>query len=492
MDEQTAQREDARTTSGPAAAPRAGTVPLVVDMDGALIASDIVAESLIALMDRSPLQLLHLASWLLTGQAQFKSRLAQVAAPEIASLPYRRPVLDLLEQERSKGRQLVLVSGAGETLVRRVAEHVGLFDRTLGSSQQMNLTGETKAKELTELFGARGFDYVGSGWDDAPAWRQARKAIMVDPGPLLRRRIAAWTPVERVIVRRESRLRRWLEEMRWRHWLKNALVFVPLVAAHRLYEVRALTEAVLAFVAFCLCASSIYLFNDLADLPGDRAHPVKRLRPLASGRVAIRDTVLLQIALLACALAIGSALPVGLFGAMAVYYALQVAYCLQLKRLTYLDALVLSTGYCLRIVGGAAAARTPISPWLLAAALLFFFGLALLKRYAEFVALQLHFGRPTEVRGYAPGEDNSIFQAGTASGYLAVVVLGMYGYLLKDEGLHLLPVVALCALLLAWTMHVWRMARLGQITGDPVAFVYHDRASQVLAAATLAVLLFSG
>ena len=478
--------------AAPGTAPGAGMVPLVVELDGTLIGSDLVTESVIVLLHKSPLQFLRLPLWLAAGRAQFKSRLARVASPGIATLPYRRAVLELLQVERSKGRQLILATEANEELARSVAKHVGLFDGTLASDEQVNLTSETMARRLTEMFGAQGYDYAGSGWDGVPVWRQARKAILVEPGPLLRRRVAARTRIERIIRGRGKRLESWLEEVRWQHWFKNVLVFVPLIAAHRIHDFEMLLRPVLAFAAFCLCASSIYLFNDIVDLPSDRVHPVKKLRPLASGRVSIRGCLVLQVSLFACALAMGSALPAGFVGAIGIYFVLQVAYSLQLKHVAYLDALVLATGYCLRIVAGAAAAQTVISPWLLAVAQLFFFGLALLKRYAERVALHLHFGRQSSARGHTLGEDSAIFQVGTASAYLAVLVLALYGYLLEEEGLRFLSVVALGVLLLVWTMHVWRMARLGRITGDPVMFVYRDRTSQVLAVATLVVVLLSG
>lgn len=488
------QRADAQpgATSAPGTAPGDRNVPLAVDLDDTLISSDVMAESVILLMQKSPIQVLRLPLWLAGGRAQLKSRLARIASPDVETLPYRRAVLELLQEEKGKGRELVLATGANEAFARRVAQHVGIFDRTIASDEHVNLTRETKAKRLIEMFGARGFDYAGNGWDDLPVWRQARKAILIEPGPLLRRRVAAATPVERVIRRGGNRFGNWLEEMRCQHWFKNVLVFVPVIAAHQLYGFEGLVRLALAFAAFCLCASSIYLLNDLVDLPSDRAHPVKRLRPLASGRVSIRGSLLLQVSLLACALAMGRALPPGFLGAMEIYFVLQVAYSLQLKHLAYLDALVLATGYSLRIVAGAAAAQMLISPWLLAVAQLFFFGLALLKRYAELVALHVHFGRRTIVRGYAPGEDNAILQVGTAGAYLAVLVLALYGYLLEKKGLHFLSVVVLCVILLAWTMHVWRMARLGRITGDPVAFVYRDHTSQVLAGATLLVVLIVG
>jgi len=483
---------DTEPMAVPGNAASVGTVPLAVDLDGTLIGSDAMAESLIVLMHKSPLQLLRLPLWLAGGRAQFKSRLARIASPAVATLPYRRPVLELLQEERSKGRELVLATGTNEALASKVAQHVGLFDRTIASDEQVNLTGETKAQRLTEMFGVRGFDYVGNGWDDVPVWSQARKAILVEPGPLLRRRVAASTQIEHIVRGRGNHLESWLEEMRWQHWFKNVLLFVPLIAAHHLYDFEALVQPALAFAAFCLCASSIYLFNDLADLPSDRSHPVKKLRPLASGRVSIRGGVLLQAFLLVCALALGSILPAGFLATIGIYFVLQVAYSLQLKHVAYLDALVLATGYSLRIVAGAAAAETVISPWPLAVAQLFFFGLALLKRYAELVAMHMHFGQQTNVRGYALGQNSAIYQVGTASGYLAVLVLALYGYLLEEEGLHFVAVVALCVFLLVWTMHVWRMARLGRITGDPVVFVCRDRTSQLLAVVTVAAVLFSG
>lgn len=278
-----------------------------------------------------------------------------------------------------------------------------------------------------------------------------------------------------------------------RHWLKNVLVFLPLVAAHRLYEAHLLLQGVGAFVAFSLCASSIYLFNDLRDVAADRAHPHNRSRPLACGRITESGTLLAAAVLLLAALASGYWFGPAFLGVIALYYVTMVIYSLGAKAIPILDVLILACGYALRVVAGAVATRLAWSPWLMAFCVFLFFSLALIKRYAELAGLHPASGEEPHVRGYLRQDGVLLVAQGLAAGYLSVLVLALYTNtrLIQapsgEYGLFWL----ICLLLLYWISHMWLMAHRGQIQGDPVAYALKDSVSRVIVALTVIVTLLA-
>src|SRR5271165_2936665 len=191
-----------------------------------------------------------------------------------------------------------------------------------------------------------------------------------------------------------------LESMRPYQWLKNVLVFIPVGATHRFDESEFVRAAACAFVAFSLCASGIYLFNDVRDAPADRLHPHKYRRPIASGRLPRSIALGLFPVLLAGGLA--ACIPLGPFaaGILASYVALMIAYSLKLKRIVLLDALILAAGYGFRVVVGAVAVDVRPSPALLGFCMFFFFSLTLVKRYTELMLLRARDGPAAHARAY--------------------------------------------------------------------------------------------
>lgn len=172
----------------------------------------------------------------------------------------------------------------------------------------------------------------------------------------------------------------YLQAMRLHQWLKNLLVLVPLALAHRFDQSALLFQALLAFLAFGLCASGVYLLNDLLDLPANRAHPTKGSR----------------------------------------------AYSLRLKRIVLLDVFILAALYTLRMIAGAAATGIPLSFWLLAFSMFFFLSLALVKRYAELLLLEQEQQDGAAGRGYRLVDLETLSQLSITSDYLAVLVLSLY------------------------------------------------------------------
>ena len=272
------------------------SLPLVVDLNGALVSTDVTIESCFIFAKKNPLQLFRLPLWLAHGPARFKQHLAQEAMVDIHTLPYRRELLAYLSAEKQRGRKLVLATGADEAVARQVTQETGLFDAAFASDGITNLTGERKRDRLVKEFGFKGFDFAGkSSSGNQSVSQAARKTILVSPTAGLRgvTTLESESEFERVFQSEPTGYRAYMHALRPHHWFKSALVFLPLIAAHQLYNVAMLAHALLAFAAFCLCASSIYLLNDLVDLDEDRRHPHKKNRMLASGQLPVTHAVIM-------------------------------------------------------------------------------------------------------------------------------------------------------------------------------------------------------
>jgi 4-hydroxybenzoate polyprenyltransferase len=453
-------------------------VPLIVDLDGALLRTDSLIESIFALARTKPLSLFKLPLWCTKGAAGFKHRLAAAVLPDVHSLPRRSDVLDFLRDQKSSGRRLILATGADEKLAREIGQDVGLFEDILASDGQTNLSGAAKRDRLVEKFGPRGFDYVGNSTKDYFVWSAARRALLVLPSAHLARKVARVTPLERTFAESEARWLDYLHALRPLHWVKNLLVFMPLALAHRLFDIELIRQASLAFIAFSLCASGQYLLNDLLDLSADRRHPHKKERRLASGRVRLVHALMLMPLLLSGAFAIAWHVSPRLAEVLAVYLLLMIAYSLTLKNIVLVDAFVLACGYALRVAAGAVAVNIKLSAWLLTFCVFLFFSLALVKRYSELIAMGPGRGS-IHARGYLGIDEVILVAQGIASGYLAVLVLALYT---NTEISHRLYARhdffwGICLLLMYWVSYLWLMANRGRIHDDPVIFALSDRMS---------------
>jgi hypothetical protein len=317
-------------------------IPLCVDLDGTLTPIDTLEESLLSLAKAAPLALILLVFWLLrSGKAAMKREVAARAKYDVSLVPFNQSFLEWLTHEHACGRRLVLATAADSSIANDMAARVGLFDLVLSSDGTTNLSAGAKQRALVSQFGERGFDYAGNARVDEKIWRSARRAIVVgSPAQVKRAREVA--NVEHVFPKVTGNRFVWLKALRLHQWAKNLLIFLPALLAHSLLEPKIASEAAIAFVSFSLCASSIYLINDLLDLPADRHHPRKRRRPFAAGLLSARSGVLVSFGLLA--VAIGLALFVGYRFALVLagYYALTWAYSLRLKRAAIVDVMTLA------------------------------------------------------------------------------------------------------------------------------------------------------
>lgn len=462
--------------------------PLVVDLDGTLLRTNTLVESLLVLARTHLASLLLLPAWLAKGRAHLKARVAERAVPEVATLPVHRELVEFLREQKRSGRRLILATGADIKVARAVADGLGLFDEVIASEGALNLTAERKRDRLLAQFGEGGFDYIGNATADLPVWAAARRGLVVSPSPRMPEAARGVTQVERVFALDRPGLRGWANAMRTQHWLKNLLLLLPLVAAHQLFQGPLLLRGVTGALCFCLAASGVYLLNDLLDLGADRRHPHKRQRLLASGQLPVGHALVLVpcLWLAAAVLAIGLAPPFML--ALAVYVVLMLAYSLRLKDIAIVDAFALASGYTLRILAGGLATGIDVSRWLLVCSAALFFGLALLKRYAELVTLRPGLGPGGRVRGYRSTDAALIVGLGAAASCVAVTLLALYP-VAEPSSHRSWPVWLISGLLLFWTGHMWLMAQRGQIHDDPVAFALRNPISRVFGVLVAAALL---
>jgi 4-hydroxybenzoate polyprenyltransferase len=449
-------------------------------LDGTLIHSDLLLETFLLLIKRNPFYLFCLPFWLLRGKAALKAEIAKRVQLNPDALPYHATFLEWLESEKQAGRPVWLCTASNYRLADAVAAHLQLFTGVFASSDTLNLSGRNKAHQLVRQFGAQQFDYCGNHRVDLAIWQVSRNAIVVNGSDNLQAQAADVSKVAAVFPKNAPHpAKSMLKAMRLHQWAKNVLVFVPLAAAHKLGDLLALEHAVLAFLAFGFCASSVYLLNDMLDLEVDRQHPRKRYRPFAAGDVSLLLGFALVPLLLLLTVWLSASLPCNFWLVLAAYYALTVAYSFGLKRLVLIDTITLAGLYTVRIVAGAMAIAVPLSFWLLLFSIFIFFSLALVKRYAELDAMQRKGKLKAVGRGYHVEDLPILHSLGTASGNLCVLVLALYINSPLVESLYRRPQIIwlLCVLLLYWISRVWLKAHRGEMHDDPVVFALKDKTS---------------
>lgn len=462
-------------------APTERTTPLCVDLDGTLIKTDLLMEGVVLLLKKNIFYVFLLAVWLSRGKAYLKQQVCRRVKFDVAALPYNQSLLNLLRVTRRSGRQILLVTAADRGIAEEVAAHLKLFCGVIASDGTTNLCGTRKLRALKERFADSGFDYAANASVDLAIWREADRAIVVNASPGTRRRAGRVSTVEAVIEDRPALPRSVRKALRPHQWVKNLLLFVPLVTSHQVANLSLLGQAALAFIAFCLCASSVYVLNDLLDIQADRRHPEKRARPFAAGNLSVGAGLALAVALLAASAGISLLLPVLFQLTLALYYGTTLAYSLYLKRKLYIDVHVLAGLYTIRVLAGGTAVGVMCSAWLLAFSMFLFLSLALVKRYSELRRVGRR-KRATRGRGYRASDRQIIANLGTGSGLICALVLALYINSPQVGLLYSTPdaLWLLCPLVMYWVGRIWLIAHRGRMDSDPVVFAIKDKMSYVV------------
>lgn len=466
------------------------SVPLCVDLDGTLIRSDLLHESLLALLRRNPFYALLLPLWVMRGRAYLKRQIAHRVRINPASLPFNEEFVQFLSEEKKIGRRLILTTASDILLAREIAGFLGLFDDVLGSDGKINLKGEAKRDAIQEMMGGGGYDYAGDSLNDMPVWEAARNGVVVRPSRSLLARVQSATVLHRVFDEKPPLAPLLLAALRPYRWVKNLLIFLPFVASLEIARSGLPVSALLAFIAFSLCASGVYVLNDLLDLTEDRAHPARRLRPFASGELQLIWAPVLMAALLGGSAAITLFLPEPFQGAILLYFSLATAYSAYFKKILLVDIFFLAGIYMIRVLAGHAVGGFTISPWMISFSIFLLFSLALLRRHGELHFLRERLRMTPQGDNYQTHDVEPLAGIGIASGLLSTLVIALYAGSPAAAALYERPqaLYFVCAAILYWISRLWIIASRGRIEGDPLVFAVKDQASWFAAAFAAAMI----
>jgi 4-hydroxybenzoate polyprenyltransferase/phosphoserine phosphatase len=467
------------------------SIPICVDLDGTLVKIDTLHQALFLLLRRKPASILQLPGWILKGKAHLKDQVMQRVELDARVLPYNTKLLSWLRKEYAAGRKLILATASNYRTANAVAEHLGIFDGILASNETTNLRHNQKLAAIRERFST--FGYAGNDNADFPIWDAAKIVILANPNTAAKKGYAI--RADHIFLDQRTKGGMFIKAIRCQQWLKNLLIFSPILLAHRFTDLGNLIHAGIAFVSFSLAASSIYILNDLFDLSADQHHPRKCRRPFASGDLPIVIGALTAPLLVLASLALCLLLPFPFFIVLLIYFAITTAYSWRIKQMPVADVLTLAVLYSVRIVAGAVATGTVVSSWFIQFAIFLFLSLALVKRTSELKEIQDSDSedKSARERGYSVSDLPLLLGFGTASGYIAVFVFTMYLGSDKVAELYTYPSLLwiFCPLLLYWITRVWHLAWHGEMEDDPLAFAAHDSQTFVVGAIGIATLLYA-
>lgn len=457
-------------------------VPLFVDLDGTLIKTDLLVESALLLLKKSPLSLFAMIVWLFRGgKAGLKAEIARRVELDASLLPMQADFVDFLRNEAASGRVLYLATASDRLLAEPVARRLGIFIDLLASSPGNNLKGQRKLDAILTMTSEGPFDYAGNAHADMPVWAVARRTLVVNPDTGVVAAARARFNVQHVFEDRPKTLRTWFRAIRVYQWFKNLLLFVPLLTAHA-FTGTALMTVALSFTAFSCVASGTYLLNDLLDLDSDRLHPRKSKRPFAAGDISPALGLLAMLALLVMGLTIAATLSMSFFLSTLAYLILTLSYSLYFKKYVLLDVLLLAGLYTVRIIAGTLAIEVSISSWLLAFSIFVFLNLALVKRCSELKAMESQARTSTCGRDYRISDLSILSSMGIAAGYISVLVLALYvdNPVVRNSYSNPRLLWLLCPFMMYWVSRLWIKTSRGEMNDDPLLYSLRDRASWII------------
>ncbi|MCX6155547.1 MAG: UbiA family prenyltransferase [Candidatus Kapabacteria bacterium] len=466
--------------------------PLCVDLDGTIISSDCLFESLLILLKSNIFYIVPIIYWLIHGRASLKSEIAKRISFNPTLLPYRKDLIDYIRFEKEIGRKIILATASNELIARSIASHLGIFDQVIASNN-INLKGEAKRDALNKEFGEFAYDYIGDSKSDTHIWNSCSAAIVINPDKLnLSENIK--NKITRSFSYQTNFFKDLIYELRIYQWVKNFLLVLPLILAHKFADIPSFINIIIAFLCFGLMASSIYLTNDMVDIESDRSHPNKRNRPLASGKLSILIGIILSPVLTLLSFTISYLiLPRHFFLILVLYFVITTAYSFKLKRVVIIDIITLSILFTIRIVAGAFAVNVIISPWMLAFSMFFFLSLAIVKRFIELNLIIKSNQTEIKGRGYRAEDIAFIRSLGATSAYISVLVFAFYLNSREVVQLYKHPDLLwlILPLFLYWITRILFLAHRDEIHDDPIIFAVKDKTSYGIALAMLIIIFLS-
>ncbi len=462
-----------------------GKVPLVIDLAGALLKTDVMHEGFMQLVRRQPGALSGLRHWLTGGREAFGRFVAARAKLDVERLPVREDLVAWAAREHAAGRQVILAA-VDRRVAEKVAARLGFVDDIIAVDGGGS-AGRANADLMGERF-PKGFIYAGHSAADLDAWRRASDIVVVDASPNVEREARAIRAPLAVFPRRPITFTTVRRALRLHQWAKNLLVFVPLLLGGKFHDPSAWGQALLGFLSLGLLASSTYLVNDLWDLDDDRRHWSKRGRPLAAGLVSIPGALLIAGIGLVSSFALIAWCGLAAAAMLGLYLVLAMAYSLRLKREPIVDALAIASLFTMRLGLGVAVTQVRFSPWLFVFSMFVFLSLSLAKRCTEITRMVEHGEARAFGRGYKPSDEPLVLAMGVAAMFGATLIMIIYlisdafpaGFYSHPSFLWIFPVV-----LFLWLGRVWLLCHRGVLQDDPVVFALKDRISLGYAALTM-------
>jgi 4-hydroxybenzoate polyprenyltransferase/phosphoserine phosphatase len=457
-------------------------IPLVVDVDGTLINTDLLQEAAIILFKKNPAYIFKAAVWLLKGRAYLKNKIFELVQLQYESLPYNKDVINFIEKEFSAGRKIVLATASPLSAAVEISKVYPVFSEVYGTSGNINLKGKNKLQLLLEKFGQGNFDYIGDSRADVNIFARCRYAYLVNPAMGVEREVKKMPGFKNILSNTKATVKDYIKAIRAYQWIKNLLIFVPLVTSHSLHLFNLVTLSFFAFIAFNLTASAGYLLNDILDINADRKHPRKQFRPLASGKIPVINALLLAIVFLAGGIIIAARLNLIFLTILLLYFGLSFSYSLFFKKAVLYDVFILALLYSIRVFAGGAVIDIILSFWLIAFSTFIFLSLAFVKRYSELMQIEGTPDLQSRGRGYVLQDLNLLQVMGIVSGFLSAVVFSLYINSPEVTELYSKPKIlwAISFLFLFWISRIWLFTTRGKMTDDPIIFAIKDVTSYVV------------
>ena len=469
-------------------------VVLTVDLDGTLVRTDLLWESLWNRLSHNALILFpFIFALIFSGRAAAKAYLARSSSVQPAWLPYNEDVLAFCRSWADAGGKVYLATASNERFATAIADHLGFFSGVFASSDTVNLKGQAKADLLAAEFAKNGYGYIGDSAADFAVWQGSKFVIAVTSSLKFERRVTAVHEDAIVISAEKTKPTSYLKALRPHQWIKNILVFIPLVVAHQ-FTADNLTNSLLAFFALSMTASSAYVVNDLFDLSNDRAHPRKRFRPFAACLIPLSHSAFMLPILWGAGVVTALQIGPGFAAILLLYFILTISYSTFIKRLLLLDVFTLAGLYTIRLIAGGLATSIVLSEWLVVFSGLFFLSLSSIKRQADLEDLNSRDLAAIKGRAYNVDDTPLIASMAMAAGFASVLVMALY---LNSDAVQLLytqPAVlwGICIVLLYWISRLVILTKRGQMDDDPIVFSIRDRTSYCCFAIILALALGAG
>ena len=453
---------------------------LCVDLDHTLVNTNTFIESLLLFIKQMPRLIFLLPIWALKGKAYLRQQIANRVRFDASNLPYREDILSFLHQEFQKGRTIILVTDADQKLAQDIADHLNIFSAILASDGNNLCSGSHKKHLLESKLGQRPWNFLGCKMESDPDYSYVSHAL---PSPQISTHRPDTHASFHPTLKSHNTISNIIKALRVHQWIKNILIFLPLAGAQLTLDFLQVFTLGIAFLSFSLCASGLYIFNDLLDLPADRRHPKKRHRPFASGALPLKAGLLAHPLLLISGFALASwCLPSGFVSILGFYCFMTVSYSIYLKKLMMIDVITLAGFYTLRVFAGGLAVGGPVSAWLLAFCLFFFLSLAFSKRHGELQFRKVSTHQGVERRAYIGGDKEMLATMGTISGYMSVLILALYINSQEVASRYQTPEFLwfACPLLLYWVSRTWMLAHRGTLEDDPLVVAFRDPRSYII------------